>query len=171
MLEKMRDIDYDVHVELLRMARMGAGLVPFSRIRIGSTRWQLLDNVAQEYYFRHAIHRYLQLWRAAGRKQTEETRELRKIAEAALVSTNTRRQIYALMALAANDPEEARRLWPRFVKGGGVPSLFAASMKLPDDPVAILLPGLMSAGADYSALAAVTLLDLDGPLPLPRLAE
>ena len=171
-LRRVRDIDMDEHVVMFRMAKVLAGFTPFDRYRPGSRAWKLLDSVGREYYFRAGLIRYARLHRAG--KSGEQIEEVRQVVEAALVSQRTPVQISTMVGLMACDPEYARTLMPRFLRGGGPPALFAAAMKLPEapfDPYEILLPGVSSAMPSFSVLAAVSLLDLPGPMPLPSPAK
>lgn len=177
LLESVPEIDMDEYIVLFRCVRMLARVAPkgkdWSFYTPGSTRWGMLDSHSQRYYFWAVLHRYVQHHRGAD-ADPKEVKEVRKLVDAALATKDTVLKIHVLSVLASLDKEWAEKLMPRYLRGGGVPSIYAAGMmpmRDSNDTVDLLLPAISSAMPDYASLAAVAMLDMDGPPPLPVVAK
>ncbi|MHC4932847.1 MAG: hypothetical protein ACYTGV_11725, partial [Planctomycetota bacterium] len=173
-LKNMPDVDFPEIVDFLRIARILAGVTPLEAYEIGSDRWNLLSSDAQDFYFRAAVQLFARLRRqvaaAAEGPQRERLAERLKaaqaVAEAGLVAGTKDVMIFCFQGLVCNDPFFESSLPPRMIEGRGPPSLYAASFTELQDPVAVLLPGMVSSEPDVAAIAAVTLLDIDAPPPI-----
>ena len=172
-LRVMPEIKVDENVDLLRIARMWAGIDSFSRIPVGSLKWRLLDPDAQSFYLQAATHRFLRLARAA-RKEPEspelpelpELTEVRKIAESGVESADTNDAwtcITGLMALG--EPYRTDLAKRARITGGAHAILMACAVPL-DGVFAVLLHGAASPDPLYAGLSAANLRRVSGPLPL-----
>ncbi|MHC4731164.1 MAG: hypothetical protein ACYS6Z_11330, partial [Planctomycetota bacterium] len=92
---------------------------------------------------------------------TEEERErLMRLLEAAYDETSSVTRTLALQTLVSLEAEQAPVLLQRAIVGRGAFAIVAAALSDSlEDPVLIFLPALSSGEPDYSALAAVSLLD------------
>ncbi|MHC4225375.1 MAG: hypothetical protein ACYSUN_15400, partial [Planctomycetota bacterium] len=173
-LKNMADVDFPEIVDSLRIARILAGITPLEAYEIGSDRWNLLTSDAQDLYFRAAVHMFARLRRqistAAEGPQKEQLKARLKaaqvVAEAGLVAGTSEVMIFCYQGLVCNDPFFESSLPPRMIEGRGPASLYAASFTKLEDPVPILLPGMVSPEPDIAAIAAVSLLDIDAPPPI-----
>ncbi|MHC4547260.1 MAG: hypothetical protein ACYTEZ_00665 [Planctomycetota bacterium] len=134
-----------------------------------SPEYKRLDPTAQTYYYRAVAHRAALLTRGLAPGTDEELDDCLRLLVAGFDGPYSGIRSLSLQVLAALVPEKRPELIRRAIDERNILSITAAALadRL-DDPLAVLLPPLQSPEPDYSALAAVTLLDRGDTRPLQR---
>ncbi|MHC4816965.1 MAG: hypothetical protein ACYTF8_02725, partial [Planctomycetota bacterium] len=140
------------------------GLDPFEKYEQTSVKFRDLERRAKEQYYAAAAHRLAAMHRGLIEGSEEERQQLTRLLEAAFDETNNVTRVLALQTLVSLGAEQAPVLLQRAINGRGGFAIDAATLAgNVEDPVAIFLPVLRTREPDYSALAAVNLLErLDG---------
>jgi hypothetical protein len=151
-------LDYPHHTDTIRMARIAAGIRPFSDYRPDTETYKLLAVEAREMYFRAAAHHsaLLDEQGVTGAKREE----IDTLLDYGFHSADGTSDLICWRALAARDPIWTERAYARR-------NIFATAIVLERLPwvekVQRIAMFLASPQPDLAALAAVSLLDLDGP--------
>lgn len=176
-LALLRDLDpirYGGFADLIKIAKVWAGQAPFADYEVGGMTWKFLTLPARAFYFRAGALTFVRLSRVDADALSEEERvvhaaaldEARLIIDAGTIDSTAGTRVYCNYLLAVAEPEEAPAHLRQVIQGSGSTAIFAGCIADLEDPVPVLLPGLLSGEPEVVALAAVALLDLDGPPPL-----
>jgi hypothetical protein len=159
-----RPASYGGHVDLMKIARVWIGLDGFEKYEQTSVKFRDLEPRAKTQYYAAAAHRLAAMHRGLIEGSEEERQQLTRLLEAAFDETNNVTRVLALQTLVSLGAEQAPVLLQRAINGRGGFAIDAATLAgNVEDPVAIFLPVLRTREPDYSALAAVNLLErLDG---------
>jgi hypothetical protein len=158
LLAGLEFLDYPHHTDTIRMARIAAGIRPFTDYRPGSETYKLLSIEAREMYFRAAAHHsaLLEERGVAG----EERERIDALLDYGFHSIDGTSDLICWRALAARDPVWTERAYDRR-------NLFATTIVLDRlswiEKMRKVGMFLASPQPDLAALAAVSLLDIDGP--------
>lgn len=151
---------YAGHADLMKVARVWIGVDGFDTYEQTSRAFRDLLPLAKEHYYGAAAHRLAAIRRGLIEGSKEEREELLRLLESAFDESNNVTRALALQTLVSLDDERVPTLLQRAIDGRGGFSIDAAALSDDlADPVPVLLPALRTPEPDYSALAAVSLLD------------
>jgi hypothetical protein len=158
---------YVPFADVVRVARVCAGLDPFSAMGPLTLRFKDLDPLDQELYFLAVAHLASREAKQRGPGGTP-SEELLDVIEAGLDAA-TPSKVLALQMLLRLAPERGKAVVANAMEGKAAMSVYAGVLAGGvADPVSLYLPALASREPDFAALAAATLRASDGPCALQR---
>jgi hypothetical protein len=157
-LRGMRLLDYPRFVDAIRVARLAAGIDPFS-----GHDWKALEDMS-ELVYRAAAFRYARLVRESGADASIQ--DARAVLERGLYDSNDLVRVLCFRVLAAVDPQSAGALVEQKAAERGLTPLFAAFHLEPERRVPLLVPFLAVQDPGIAAIAAVGLRDPHAPPPI-----
>jgi hypothetical protein len=151
---------YAGHADLVKIAKVWIGFHEFEKYEQTGREFRDLDPRAKEMYYSAAAHRLAAMHRGLIDGDEEERGQLLRLLEAAFDESMPVTRTLALQTLVSLEAEQAPELLQRAIVGRGGFAIDAAVLSDDlADPVVTFLPAVRSREPDYSALAAVSLLD------------
>ena len=165
---ELRPIDHPYLARTVVLAKLWAGLTPFSEIDFQDKRYEAWYELEREAYYRGALLRYAEL---VGAGDMEEARKLLEgpIADAIVTGADYVR-IGMRRGLAAVHPDRSEEIHRALYDAGAVQRVYGVFGLPGVDRVAALLPALSAPGPDVSGLAAVGLMPPRdrSPIQMPK---
>jgi hypothetical protein len=155
-VERLKPVDHPYLPRVVTLAKLWAGLKPFSSVDFEDRRYDAWSPGEREFFYRGALLYYAKLVREG---RDEEARAMREgVIADALVEQADVIKIMARRSLAAVHPDQSEQFHRAMYEAGAIQRVYGA-FGLPDaDRVSAMLPALSAPDPGISALAAVGLL-------------